>query len=73
MKENKFEQSGELVRRARQGDQAAFTALYEGSSPILYRSIRSMVRDEELAWDILQNSYLRAFQSLDTLLEGAKS
>ena len=67
MKENKFEQSGELVRRARQGDQAAFTALYEGSSPILYRSIRSMVRDEELAWDILQNSYLRAFQSLDTL------
>ena len=60
-----------LIRQAQQGDQSAFTELYERSSPVIYRSIRSMVQDEDLAWDIQQDSYLRAFQSLDTLKEPA--
>ena len=59
--------SPELTARAKAGDQAAFAELYEQTSPILYRSIRSMVWDEDLSWDILQDSYLRAFQSLDKL------
>ena len=59
--------SPELVKQARGGDQAAFAELYEQTSAALYRSVRSMVRDEELAWDVLQDSYLRAWQGLDKL------
>ena len=56
-----------LVAQARTGDQSAFTALYEQTHTALYRSIRSMVHDEDLAWDILQDCYVKAFQSLDKL------
>jgi RNA polymerase sigma factor (sigma-70 family) len=59
--------SPELVTRAKEGDQAAFSELYELTNAELYRSIRAMVRDEDLTWDILQDSYLRAFQGLDKL------
>ena len=59
--------SPELTARAKAGDQAAFTELYETTNPIIYRSVRSMVHDEDLAWDIVQESYIRAFRSLDKL------
>jgi RNA polymerase sigma factor (sigma-70 family) len=57
----------ELVGKARSGDQAAFAELYERTNAELYRSVRSMVRDEDLAWDILQDSYIRAWRGLDKL------
>ena len=56
-----------LVARARTGDQSAFTELYEQTSPVLYRTVRSMIREEDLVWDILQDSYIRAYQALDKL------
>ena len=59
--------SPELVGEAKAGDQAAFAELYEQTSTELYRSVRSMVRDEDLAWDVLQDSYLRAWRGLDKL------
>ncbi|MBO4418768.1 MAG: sigma-70 family RNA polymerase sigma factor, partial [Oscillospiraceae bacterium] len=59
--------SPELIARAKEGEQAAYTELYETTSPALYRSVRSMVHDEDLAWDIVQESYIRAFRSLDKL------
>ena len=57
----------ELIARAKAGEQAAYTELYETTGPALYRSVRSMVHDEDLTWDILQESYIRAFRSLDRL------
>ena len=59
--------SPELVEQAKAGDQAAFTELYQLTSKELYRSIRAMVKDEDLVWDIHQDTYLRAFRSLDKL------
>lgn len=59
--------SPEWIERAKAGDQAAYTELYRQTSPALYRTIRSMVRDEDLAWDIQQNTYIRAFRALDKL------
>ena len=56
-----------LTARAKAGDQGAFTELYEITSPAVYRAVRSMVQDEDLAWDIVQESYIRAFRSLDKL------
>ena len=56
-----------LVAKAKAGDQDAFTELYDRTAPYLYRCIRAMTRDEDLTWDIQQDSYLRAFRSLDKL------
>ena len=57
----------ELVAEAKAGDQAAFTELFDLTHRAIYRTIRSMVRDEDLVWDIHQDTYLRAFKSLDKL------
>lgn len=72
MKENyrrnqKAEISPELVAKAKTGDQAAFAELYRQTSTELYRSIRAMVHNEDTAWDIQQDTYLRAYQSLGKL------
>ena len=56
-----------LVAKAKAGDQAAFSELYSQTCTGLYRSVCAMVHDEDLAWDIIQDSYLKAFQSLDKL------
>jgi RNA polymerase sigma factor (sigma-70 family) len=56
-----------LVAQAREGDPAAFTELYERTSAMIYRTIRSMVRDEDLVWDVQQDCYLRAWRGLDKL------
>ena len=57
----------ELVAEAKAGDQAAFTELYQRSSAMVYRTIRSMIQDEDQVWDVLQDSYLRAWRGLDKL------
>ena len=68
MKEMKYiEIEPELVQRAQNGDSAAFTELYQKSGPIIYRTVYSMVRDEDLAWDVHQNAYLLAWQNLSDL------
>lgn len=56
-----------LVEKAKNGDELAFSELYTMTSTNLYRSIRAMTRDEELTWDLLQDTYLRAFRSLNSL------
>ena len=61
------EELSALVAKAKTGDQAAFTELYDRTAPELYRCIRAMTRDEDLTWDIQQDAYLKAYQSLDTL------
>lgn len=69
-KQTPFPATGDLrplVDRARAGDQAAFTELYEQTSTDLYRIVHAMVRDEDMTWDILQNTYVRVYRSLPTL------
>ena len=63
----KNEALAKLAAKAKTGDQTAFTELYDRTAPELYRCIRAMTRDEDLAWDIQQDSYLRAYRSLDKL------
>ena len=57
----------ELVLRAQAGDRDAFSELYQRSGAAIYRTICSMVQDEDLAWDIHQNSYIRAYNGLSKL------
>ena len=62
----------DLVARARAGDVAAFEALYQGHQAGIYSYIRSQVREAELAADLTQQTFVRAWQSLKRLrAEGA--
>ena len=57
----------ELVLQAQAGDRAAFDELYRRSAAAVYRTVVSMVREENTAWDIHQNTYLLAYRNLDKL------
>ena len=54
------------------GDQAALTDLYNRTYNAVYNTIRFMVKDEDAALDILQDSYIKAFANLEQLQEAAR-
>jgi RNA polymerase sigma-70 factor (ECF subfamily) len=56
-----------IVRRAQQGDREAFRALFERYRNRVYGYIRQMVRADDLAADLTQEVFLRAYQSLPRL------
>lgn len=58
-----------LVNRARKGDEEAVTMLYSRTYSSVFWTIRSLVKNEEDAADILQDTYIKAFQKLDQLQE----
>jgi len=59
-----------LVRQAHVGDQNAFEIPVDRYSALLYLLIRRMVRDEHLAYDVLQHVFLQLYRSLPTLVPG---
>lgn len=62
----------ELVEQARGGDQSAVSALYEATYSQVYYTVKSMVKDEDAVFDIVQDSYLKAFSNLNRFEGGAK-
>lgn len=62
----------DIVEQARSGDQDALTALYEKTQGRIFSSIKHMIRDEDAASDILQDSYIKAFTGLEKLEGNAK-
>ena len=63
--------SAEVIRMAREGDQAALTAVYESTHQEVYRTVHALVRSEDLAQDIQQDVYVKAFSHLDQLRDSA--
>jgi RNA polymerase sigma-70 factor, ECF subfamily len=57
------ENIADIVRRARLGDSAAFTVLYESYVTPLYRYIRSRVSEKADAEDLTQDVFLKAYTS----------
>ncbi len=55
----------ELVRQGRSGDDWALGRLVERHHATVYRVVRSMVSDDDLAQDVVQDAFLKAFRSLD--------
>jgi RNA polymerase sigma-70 factor (ECF subfamily) len=53
-----------LVARARRGDHAAFTALYDAFAGRLYRFIRFRVGDDRDAEDLVQRVFLKVIEAL---------
>src|SRR5258705_4101029 len=56
---------GELVERARQGDREAFRALVERYQRKVAALALGMLRNREDALDIVQDTFTKAYQSLD--------
>lgn len=55
----------QLAEAARRGDESAFTALVERHAGGLQRAIARILVDHTEAWDVVQMTFLRAWQSLD--------
>jgi RNA polymerase sigma-70 factor, ECF subfamily len=54
----------ELLRRAQQGDAAAFAVLIRRHDRYLYRVARSILANDHEAEDVVQETFLRAFNGL---------
>lgn len=57
----------DLIKRAIANDQNAFYELYQRSYDAVYRTVKSMVRDDDDAMDIVQDAFVKGFDSLSTL------
>ena len=64
--------SDELIARGIAGDQSALTELYNKTYDNVYYTVKALIRDEDTALDIMQDSYLKAFRNLSTLKEADK-
>ena len=53
-----------LLRQARQGDRDAFRAIMQRCNQRLFRVARAVMRNDDEAEDVLQESYLRAFAGI---------
>ncbi len=60
--ENKL---SEFVKRAKTGDQDAIASLYEKTYTQVFYTVKSMIKDEDAVFDILQDAYMKAFAHLD--------
>lgn len=61
-----------LVRNAQQGDRAAFEELVRRTSRLVFARLYLEVGDAHQAEDLLQNTLLTAFRTLDQLVEPAR-
>jgi RNA polymerase sigma-70 factor (ECF subfamily) len=62
----------ELAARAAQGDAAAFEQIMRRHNRLLFRTGRSILKDDDEAQDALQEAYLRAWRSLGSFRAEAK-
>lgn len=60
-----------LVARAKEGDMAAFEALYEMHKGGVFRTVYAITGHRAIAEEILQEAYLRAYRRLDSIHEDA--
>lgn len=61
-----------LVAAARMGSQDAVSTLYEKTYSKVYYTVKSMIRDEDAVFDIVQDAYIKAFGHLDSFQGDAK-
>lgn len=55
----------ELVRRSQEGDTAAFNELVTRYRQRIYAMAYQMTRNEQDAWDLAQDAFVRAWKSID--------
>src|SRR5436190_23445290 len=62
----------ELAQRVAGGEQQAFELLMRRHNQSLFRTARSIVRDDAEAEDVLQDAYLLAYRGIDKFRGDAK-
>ncbi len=61
--------SRELIDAASQGSLSAVTALFDSSYNSVYKTIKTMVSDEDTIMDVIQDAYVKAIYNLGMLNE----
>ncbi len=59
--------SPELLYRAKINDQLALTELYNKTKDCVYYTVTALIKDNDAALDIMQDSYIKAFNQLNQL------
>ncbi len=67
-----FQDKGSLLERAKRQDQDALAEIYSQSSAAVYRVIKVLVKEEDTVYDLLQDTYVKAFTRLDLLQDADK-
>ena len=62
----------ELVHLALQKDQDAISELYQRTYNGVYRTVKTLIKDDDTALDVTQDTFVKAFDSLDQLQEPEK-
>jgi RNA polymerase sigma-70 factor, ECF subfamily len=62
--ENRDHSDAEIIRQVLQGQTAMFELLMRRYNERVYRAVRSIVRDEQEAEDVMQQAYVNAFTHL---------
>ena len=62
----------ELVAAARTGSQDAISSLYEKTYSKVYYTVKSMIKEENAVFDIVQDTYIKAFVHIDSFQGGTK-
>ena len=65
-------EDSELVREARKGSQRAYAEIVERYQRPLFSLVVRMVKDAELAEDLCQEAFIKAFKALDSYDHGRK-
>ena len=63
---------GLLVARAAAGDEAAFEAIMREHNQLLFRTARSILKNDQEAEDAVQDAFLRAWLALDSFRADSK-
>ena len=63
---------GDLIERIRKGDKPLFEAVMRRYNQRLFRLARSLLRDDSESEDVLQETYVRAYEHLDQLHDSAR-
>lgn len=64
--------TADLVEKAKNGDSSAWNELYSATFPVAYGVAVQLVKNKDIAEDIIQDSYITAFTKLDTLQDADK-
>ena len=64
--------TADLVEKAKNGNSFAWTQLYSETYPVAFGVAVQLVKNKDIAEDIIQDSYITAFTKLDTLQDAEK-
>ena len=66
LKQQTENELSQFVERAKMKDQEAIAVLYEKSYTGVFYTVKSMIKDEDAVFDIVQDTYVKAFEHLES-------